>query len=368
MSADIDLTVPVRDTVHLASLPAAVDRLLQQCHDVGAPRMTAIRRVADSVTLDFSGPLDDLLPLRLFSSLSVVLGEHPEGAGAAEAVVAALRESLRGGVLGALTPAPAFRVDAFEGQAEIIEAITSTLGWRNDPHAWDVNVVRSGPLLLAQVGALHRSRRYPRLERIPASVNPVVAALVTHLLKAGPQDVVLDPFCGSGTFLVEADAAGRGGLLLGGDTALPALRAAQRNTAALERPVGLLHARAQALPLPSHRVDRIVSNLPFGKRVGSHRHNEELYPAFLAEVTRVLTARGRAVLMTEDKRLFERSVQATHGLRVIREVRLSSGGLHPSAYVLERTRTQVRTLTRGARAGSLRGPRAAPTPSATPTG
>lgn len=360
MPATIELTVPVRDRVHLESLPAAVDRLLQQCHDLGAPRMTGIRRVADSVTLDFCGPLRDLLPLRLFSALSVVLGDLAGGPGAA---VAALRGSLDGGVLGALDGPVAFRVDAFEGRAELIEAVTAELGWRNDPHAWDVNLVRSGSLLLAQVGALHRSRRYRRLHRVPASVNPVVAALVLHLLKAGPEDVVLDPFCGSGTFLVEADAMGLGGLLLGGDTAVPALRAAQRNTAALTRPVGLLHARAEALPLPAHRVDRIVANLPFGKRVGSHRHNEELYPAFLAEVTRVLTTRGRAVLMTEDKRLLERSVQATHGLRVIREVRLTSGGLHPSAYVLERTRTQVRTMTRRGRASSAREPRAVAAPS-----
>jgi 23S rRNA G2445 N2-methylase RlmL len=86
----------------------------------------------------------------------------------------------------------------------------------------------------------------------------------------------------------------------------------------------------------------VVANLPFGKRVGSHGGNQVLYPAFLRELDRVLAGDGRAVLLTEDKRLLVESLQRTRGLRIIKETTFETGGAHPSAYVVVRSRGQAR--------------------------
>ena len=91
---------------------------------------------------------------------------------------------------------------------------------------------------------------------------------------------------------------------------------------------------ARRLPLRDDSVDRVVANLPFGKRVGSHQRNKILYPEVLRDIARVLTPRGRAVMLTEDKRLFTQSVQRTRNIRVIKEVTFTTGGAHPSAYVV----------------------------------
>jgi tRNA (guanine6-N2)-methyltransferase len=99
-----------------------------------------------------------------------------------------------------------------------------------------------------------------------------------------------------------------------------------------------MSAAAEALPLTARSVDRVVANLPFGKQVGSHRDNQRLYPAVLAELDRVLTADGRAVLLTEDKRLLEASVQRRRGLKVVRQRLLKYNGATPTAYVLTRPR------------------------------
>jgi tRNA (guanine6-N2)-methyltransferase len=103
-------------------------------------------------------------------------------------------------------------------------------------------------------------------------------------------------------------------------------------------PLLLARADAAALPLTDRTVDRIVSNLPFGKRIGSHHGNTTLYPAFLRNAERLLTPTGRIVLLTEDKTLLRDTVQRTHGLKVIRELLLRSGGATPTAYVIERSR------------------------------
>ncbi|MFI5728504.1 hypothetical protein ACIA49_00165 [Kribbella sp. NPDC051587] len=83
----------------------------------------------------------------------------------------------------------------------------------------------------------------------------------------------------------------------------------------------------------------MIANLPFGKRVGSHRDNQRLYPAALGEIARVLTNDGRAVLMTEDKRLLQDAVAGVRGLKIVRERLLRYGGATPTVYVLTRTRT-----------------------------
>lgn len=352
MLREIDMNSHVQDRMHLQSLPGVVDRLLQHCHDIGAPTLTNIRRTSDSVLFDFDGRLEQLLPLRMFSTLSVVLdeSEHARTDGFADAL-AELEKSAKGGAISALSGPPAYRVDRIEGRGPFLERVSSALGWKNDPKAWDVNIAEHGRFLLAEVGAMHRSRRYAKLHRIPASVNPVVGSLLVQLAKPEADDTVYDPFCGSGTLLTEVAAIGRGARLLGTDISLKALEVARLNLNAVDTPHLLAQARAEALPLPAHSVDRIVSNMPFGKRVGSHQVNSRLYPQFLAELSRVLRPKGRAVLLTEDKRLFQQAVQGTSRIRVIKEVLVTSGGLHPTAYIIEHTQKSRRLDRRRKRLG-----------------
>lgn len=339
----IDLDRPVADTVHLESLPGVVDRLLQQCHDLGAPLMTNIRRAGDSVVLDYHGPLRTVARLRTYSALSVLLGDYQQERDADyTGAVAELRRSAAGGVLSALPGPETFRIDPLRDRWTLRDRVVENLGWRNDPADWQLNLTRDGGLLLAQVGALYRSSRFPAMRRIPASTNPLIAAVLAQLLKARPGDVVYDPFCGAGTLLIELYALESTLHLLGSDVSAGSLTEAGANRPLFGR-AGLLRADASRLPVASASVDRVISNLPFGKRVGSHAGNTRLYPAFLAELTRVLRADGRAVLLTEDKKLFRESVQTTHGLRIVRDVQLESGGLHPSGYVLERTRAARRS-------------------------
>jgi tRNA (guanine6-N2)-methyltransferase len=358
VSTGIDLDRAVTDTVHLQSLPGVVERLLQQCHDVGAPAMTDIRRMGDAVVLDLDGPLRPVAEMRLYSAFSIVLGDYAENERSGYApALDALRRSASDGVLSGLTEAALrFRVDPLPDRWALRDRVTEAFGWTNDPGDWHVNFGRADRLLLGQIGPLYHSRRFPALRRIPASTNPVVAALLVQLLKARPQDVVYDPFCGAGTLLVEAAALDLDLVLLGSDRSWPALHEAAAN-----RPVGfpsglLFHADATRLPIADDSVDRVVANLPFGKRVGSHSVNVKLYPAFVAELNRVLRSDGRAVLLTDDKNLFRQSVEATPGTRILREVQVATGSLElfPTAFVLERTRTARRSAARTGQRGSSR--------------
>jgi tRNA (guanine6-N2)-methyltransferase len=318
----VDLDQPVRDRLVLRTVPGAVDYLAE---DLRALPARILRREPDRLLVEYAGPLRPLAAVRYFDICAVDLDGTPDER---------LRESVRDGALAALRPADhavRFRVgDLGPGRWELRDRLVDGYGWRNDPGSWDVNVEPHG----AELGALYLTQRYGELRRTPASTNPLIGAVLVRLAKIQSGQTVLDPFCGAGTLLVLAGEMAAPGRLFGGDVQRRWLAMAAENLELRGVRAALFRADATRIPVTTGAVDRVLANLPFGKRVGTHRGNEELYPAALREIARVLPGSGRAVLLTDDKRLFRETVQRTPLLRVIKEVVLTRGGLHPSAYVL----------------------------------
>ncbi|MGH8792466.1 MAG: TRM11 family SAM-dependent methyltransferase [Stackebrandtia sp.] len=327
-----NLDRPVSDHLLLRTVPGAVDYLFEELRTLPEATVTARRR--DGVVVDLDGPLSALTPNRYFTSAAVVLGDDP---------AAGLTASAKGGALSAAVDAAApirFRVGAIGEQRWRLRDALVSLGWVNDPGDWDVNVAPDGDAAVAEIGSLYWTKRFGELLRAPASTNPVIASVMTRLAKIEPDHTVLDPVCGAGTLLVAAGETFSPARLLGGDHDRRWAAAARDNLADRRVPAGLWRGDARAVPLADDSVDRVVANLPFGKRVGSHVGNKQLYPKLLREIARLLKRTGRAVLLTEDKRLFVETVQRTRGLRIVKEVVFATGGAHPSAYVVTTRRTR----------------------------
>jgi tRNA (guanine6-N2)-methyltransferase len=319
----VDLDQPVHDRLMLRTVPGAVDYLAEDLRALPA-RIT--RRGPDRLVVEYTGPLRPLAAIRYFDVLAVDLSDGTEPR---------LAESAKDGALAAVRPdggGPVrFRVgDVGAGRWELRDRLVEAYGWRNDPRNWDVNLEPHG----AELGALYLTQRYGELRRTPASTNPLVGAVMVRLAKIQPGQTVVDPFCGAGTLLVLAGEMAAPGRLLGADVQARWLALAADNARRRAVPMALVRADARALPLRGGAAERVVANLPFGKRVGTHRVNEDLYPGALREIARILPGGGRAVLLTDDKRLFREAVQRTPLLRIIKELVLARGGLHPSVYVL----------------------------------
>jgi tRNA (guanine6-N2)-methyltransferase len=159
-----------------------------------------------------------------------------------------------------------------------------------------------------------RHRTYKH-EHLPASLRPTLAAALVRLAEVRPGHALLDPMCGAGTILAEALEAARRRRgapvqLWGGDLDAGAVRAAAANLRRLG-PVQLARWDAARLPLPAASVDRIVSNLPFGKQLGSPEEVGPLYRRVLPELDRVLRPGGRAVLLVSEPALLRAAAQAT---------------------------------------------------------
>ena len=158
-----------------------------------------------------------------------------------------------------------------------------------------------------------RHRTY-KVEHLPASLRPTVAAAMVRLAGIGPGQLVLDPMCGAGTILAEAIEAGRGRhgerpRFCGGDIDRAAVRMASANLGRMN-PDLLARWDATRLPLADGCVDRLLSNPPFGKQLGEPEEIGPLYTRMVREYDRVLRPGGRAVLLVADQGLLRDALRA----------------------------------------------------------
>jgi tRNA (guanine6-N2)-methyltransferase len=178
-----------------------------------------------------------------------------------------------------------------------------------------------------------RQRDY-RKASLPAALKPTVGRAMALLSNPLDDDVVLDPMCGSGTILIERAQAARYRLLLGGDRDEAAVTAARENIGTRYKPVEIHRWDARQLPLEDDSVSAILTNLPFGKQIGTPTENRLLYPALLAEWVRVLRDGGRMVLLTGDKALLTRTVQRQPRLTITQQMPVIVRGYRATLMVI----------------------------------
>ncbi len=181
--------------------------------------------------------------------------------------------------------------------------------------------------------ATMRHRTYKR-EHLPASLRPTVAAAMGWLARPAQEDIVLDPLCGAGTVLIERALLAPLQQALGGDISGRAVEVARRNarSAGIEASWRVWDARS--LPLEAASVTRIITNLPFGKQIGTHEDNADLYSKLIGEFGRVLSADGVLVTLTSEDRLWD-SLLRKCDWRVTKKVVLVVLGQPASIFVAE---------------------------------
>ena len=176
-----------------------------------------------------------------------------------------------------------------------------------------------------------------RKESIPASMNPCVAAAVLHFAQEhlSVNARVIDPCCGSGTFLIERGLLSPCASLTGVDIAHKAIDIARRNTALSG--VNAKYTVNDILRFECHRpYDELISNLPFGNRVGDHSSCERLYKGLLDKLPQLVRKGGVAVLYTMEFTLLKRLIrERSDTLELLSQARTEAGGLTPMIFILK---------------------------------
>ena len=231
---------------------------------------------------------------------------------------------------------------AYSGdRAALIRTVSSALGGGDNPsrYADELRIVCNNDKcdLFIRPRDVPDTRFAYRLRALPASIHPVQAAcLARYALSfvSAARPRTLDPFCGSGTLLLELERVVSTGLI-GVDVSERALDAARENAAAAHSSARFVHKDILKFE-PRDPFDLILSNMPFGNRVGTHSVNETLYRDFVHALPKLLASGGIAVLYTMEHKLLTTCLKAEPSLSLAEELTTEAGGLNPRVTVVRR--------------------------------
>ena len=155
---------------------------------------------------------------------------------------------------------------------------------------------------LAEVLAKPFVERRPRKRPFfhPSAMTAKLARCMVNLAEPKPGEVVLDPFCGTGTMLIEAKLIGC--RVLGMDIQRRMARGTRRNMAHFNiKSDGIIVGDVNHLPIT--RVDRVVTDPPYGiSSTTLKRTTGQLVKQVLRAVHRTLPA-GKRVCLAAPKKL-----------------------------------------------------------------
>ncbi len=319
------------------------------------------------VVFDFPGAAADLLRLRTTEDVFMQVAYHDEltrlkrdlrGIGeliaTSESFGRAVNDYLR---VRRFSAPPTYRVISRQyGKFEYSRKELTATVWRSlkqryprwTPVADDAqievwaNLLGSQLLIGMRLSDRTMRHRFERKVELPASLRPSVAAAMIFLTEPQPGDVFLDPMAGSGTILYERMQAGPFGRLLGGDIDPERVDAARKNVRGTRKKPGAGSAQpdirqwdARQLPLDDASVDKVATNLPFGKQLRGSQTPAKLYPPILAELQRVVRPGGRIVLLTSEYDLIKEEVRKLPRLTITTGYSVAVLGVWGRIYIVD---------------------------------
>lgn len=323
----LDRALPQASTIALGCRAGLARFLADEAAAFGA-RVTSDAEV----TFSHSGSLRPLLELRLASSIALVWSL---GGAAPADILAALLDARLLSLLRAWTEGPLrFRLEWQSGGHRRADTFRIAQGLReagselvNDPTLapWVV-AVETAPtprLLLKPVAAPDLRFDY-RVRDVPAASHPTLAAALARVAGARPDDVVWDPFAGSGAELIERALLGAARELHGTDLDARAIAAAKLN---VER-ARVTNVRLEQADARNHRIaglTLVVTNPPMGRRVLRARGLSGVLCQVVRNVAAQLSRQGRMVWLSPFPDATARAA-ADAGLQVERLGPVDLGG------------------------------------------
>jgi len=182
------------------------------------------------------------------------------------------------------------------------------------------------------------SKRDWRKEYIPAGIDPSLAYVMCMIADLKDDDIVYDPFCGTSVIPITALKYFNVKRVMCSDLSGNAIIKSIANLKAAQIPkekYKIVRSDIKDVKFRKQNVDRIISNLPFGIRVGNHENNISAYEE-LEKLSRILLRRkGILILLTQEKVLI-REIFKKDFWDVKSITRVNEGGLYPEVFEIQR--------------------------------
>lgn len=172
-----------------------------------------------------------------------------------------------------------------------------------------------------------------RVYNHPAHLKASIANALIELAEPDGGHFI-DPFCGSGTILIELALRGYEGRIIGVEKYGKHIKGAKMNALAagvLDK-IEFIQGDATKLSQYVESVDFAVSNLPYGLKIGRKSTIPSLYMDFFGELAKVLERRG--VFITTEKKAIEDAI-AQNGFKITHHRLIGHGGLMVHTYLVE---------------------------------
>ncbi len=203
---------------------------------------------------------------------------------------------------------------------------------------------------------LHK-RNY-RVYQHPAPLNPTIAASLVYLSGWSYKRSLLDPMCGSGTILFEAGMTARNTPIckfrrdfafkkfINGDCEFEE-REVELNLYGIEKfrkhvegakkiaefvgiDVRIMEGEAERINEYFNEIDYIITNPPYGLRIGRKKIIERLYSSFLRAAAEII--KEKLVVITAETKIFEKHAKEFFD---IRRFNVRYGGLMTGVFVCD---------------------------------
>jgi len=186
----------------------------------------------------------------------------------------------------------------------------------------------------------HRFEGRPYLRSVSLKATAAFVMIQLADIPEGFEGKLLDPFCGAGTILLEAGQIYPGLELWGGDVHEEPVAGAGKNLATyeIEDRVHLqqMDVRELSQHLPAAHFDYIITNPPFGLRMGKKLDLRRFYAEALQEIHTVLKPGGILVMVILKAAFFRQALNQVQGLDVLFSQKVQLGNKYMRLYRLRK--------------------------------
>ena len=160
-----------------------------------------------------------------------------------------------------------------------------------------------------QIAEIDRSQYEKRKNRLlpftsPVSIHPRIARALINLTAESSRCRILDPFCGTGTFLIEASMMGMD--VFGSDLSKKMIAGSKRNLEHLKLSAKLDQRDVGDISISKENFDCIVTDPPYGRSSTTNREPiSDLYSRAMKSFSGALRNGGRVGMIVPDIALLD---------------------------------------------------------------
>ncbi|MEM7657565.1 MAG: methyltransferase domain-containing protein [Bacteroidota bacterium] len=185
----------------------------------------------------------------------------------------------------------------------------------------------------------------PYFRRVSLKLTTAWALLQLADIPPASEATLLDPFCGSGTILLEAAAVFPHLQLYGSDLFPEVVEGASQNLAAFDLSERVSLRQQDARHLSEHwaenSVDVLVTNPPFGLQMGRKLNLFWFYHDLLAQAARIVKPDGRVVMLVLKANLLRQVIRKEGNWHSLRTLGIELGSKQLRAFVLVRRKPKA---------------------------